>query len=200
MVCVTCGVSFTASHPAKNTCSHACDEAKKRAACARYRQRVRAARKQPRAEQFCSLCGQTKPAAAFDLNRARVSGLQNYCKSCRADYAQRPDQREKDRLRKHVWYLLHYDEIREQMRERFRSDPIYRRQVLDEHLARYYRDPKRYYQRQRERYHEQRQWEAEDRRRCFCGKALPADGEQWFCRPQCKVKCARFVCGLGSLA
>lgn len=197
MVCVTCGASFTAAHPAKNTCSHACDEAKKRAATARYRQRVREARKAPRAEQFCSLCGQTKPAAAFGLNRARVGGLQNYCKSCRADYAQRPDQREKDRLRKHIWYLVNYDRQRQRFRQRFERDPVFRWQVLQSNRARYHADPKRHYDRQREREREQKRWETMDQRRCFCGRALPAEGERWFCRPRCKIKCASFVCGLG---
>lgn len=195
--CVVCGAAFTAAPDGRrNTCSEACNRQKRRATTARYRQRVRERPRRRRAEQECSRCRRLLPASAFDRNRARAGGLQNYCKACRAAYAQRPDQQEKDRLRKQVWYLLHYDEIRQPLRERFRSDPVFRRQVLDEHLARYHRDPQRHYRRQRERERQRRQWEAEDRRRCFCGRALPAVGERWFCRPACKVQCARFVCGL----
>jgi hypothetical protein len=194
--CVTCGVSFTASHPARNTCSDPCDQQKRRATTARYRQRVRERPKHLPAEQVCSRCGRCLPAAAFDLNRARASGLQNYCKGCRAEYAGRPDQREKDRLRKHVWYLLNYDRQRQRFRERFSNDPAFRWQVLQSNRRRYHANPKRHYARQRELRHARNLWEAEDRRRCFCGRALPGDGERWFCRPQCKVHCARFVCGL----
>lgn len=194
--CVVCGASFTARRRSRNTCSDECNQEKLRATTARYRQRVREKPKRVPAEQQCSSCRRTLPASAFDLNRARVSGLQNMCKACRADYAQRPDQQVKDRLRKHIWYLLHYDEIRQPIKERFRTDPVFRRQILDEHLARYHRDPKRHYRRQRERLQLRKRWEAEDRRRCFCGRALPGDDERWFCRPQCKVQCARFVVGL----
>ncbi len=196
MLCITCGVSFTALHPARNTCSEACKQAKERAACARYRQRVREARKQPRAEQACNRCRETKPASAFDLNRSRVSGLNNYCKRCRADYAMQPDQREKDRLRKHVWYLVNYERQRQRFQNRFVNDPAFRWQVLQSNRARYHANPRGHYDRQRQRERSRKQWEAEDRRRCFCGRALPADGEQWFCRPRCKIRCAHFVCGL----
>lgn len=186
--CVTCGQPFTSTHPRSKACSDACRFAKNQATWNRYRTRVREGQRTPRAEQWCCGCRQTLPASAFGPNNARVSGLQDRCRPCRAIYDQRPDQQEKAKARKHAWYLDHYEAYLARNRARYQEDH-----------ARYYARNRAYWEENREailehrrkQYAEKRAWEAADARRCVCGKALPPDGDRWFCRAACKIALIR---------
>lgn len=160
---------------------------------ARSRSRVRERHPEPVASRRCDRCHEEKPAGEFHRNRALASGLQSYCKACRQQYDAQPERRIKDRLRKHVWYLVHYERERRRRRRLF-LDPAYRARVYAANLARYYADPKGVTARRRELRQERRALEASDGLRCWCGKALPEG--KWFCRAVCKLKCSRFVCGL----
>mgnify|MGYP001614722474 CR=1 FL=1 len=161
---------------------------------ARCRARVRQRHPEPARCYRCHRCHEEKPAAAFQRNRALASGLQSYCKACRQNYDAQPERRVKQRLRQHIWYLLHWEEVRRHQRQRLLFDPEYRAAWNAANLARYHADPAGALARRRERRQERRELETSAARRCFCGKALPEG--QWFCRPLCKLKCSRFVCGL----
>ena len=196
MSCVICNASLAGLNPRRITCSATCDRQKRRLSEAAYRARVREKAKALPAEVACQGCRKVLPAAAFHRNRARANGLQNTCKACRAEYAKRPDQQIKDRLRKHVWYLLHWEAVRKRERERFLFDREFRARHIADRLERYHADPKAEIARRKELRHLRSQWDHEDRRRCFCGAALPAEGDRWFCKVACKLACSRFVVGL----
>jgi predicted nucleic acid-binding Zn ribbon protein len=192
--CAVCTASLAGLRASRVTCSDPCRRAQNRRNWAAYRERLRAKPKVPVAAQQCHRCRLIRPAADFQNNRARATGLQSYCKDCRREYDARPDQRLKNRLRKHVWYLLHAEEEQARRRRRFLLDREFRERVLAQNRARYHANPQAVIARRRELRQQQRAWEAQDARRCFCGKALPED--RWFCQARCKAACARFVCGL----
>lgn len=183
--------------PQRVTCGYACMRAHRRKAEVRCRAGVRERHPEVASSYRCHRCHETLPAEAFQRNRTLASGLQGCCKQCRREYDAQPERQVKDRLRKHVWYLLHWEEVQRHQRQRLLFDREYRARVNAENLARYHVDPQGNIARRKELRHERRALEAADLRRCFCGKALPADNDdRWFCQALCKLKCSRFVCGL----
>lgn len=194
--CVICGGSLAAVHPNCVTCSPECLGERKRQQWTQYRQRVRSRAPGPAAEKFCPRCRLTLPGSAFARNVWQASGLVTYCKACCRAYAQLPGPKERERLKKHIYYMLWCEEMNAKARARYLLDLEFRARVNARNHARYHDDPKGVYRRHVERQALQAEWEARDERRCFCGKALPRGTGRWFCRSACKVACARFVCGL----
>lgn len=195
--CVICGTAFSASHPRKNACSPLCDRLKRGLNEARCRAKRRERPKEIPSEKVCYRCQERLPADAFGKNGWQPDGLQGMCKACRREYDTSPEQVEKDRERKRFWYVLHHEEMNRKRLDRYHSDPEFRAQHNAAKLARYHADPKAHIDRCRENQQAKRQWEKEGARYCFCGRALPASDEDgpWFCRPACKVRCIRHVCG-----
>jgi len=199
--CAVCSKLITGGSPQRATCSPECLKIHRRRTTARYRQRIRERRPEPVPEYRCSRCQIVRPASAFDRNAARVTGLQSYCRGCRREYDARTDQQLKRRLRKHIWYLIHYEQEQRRRQRRWLFDPDFRARCIAANRARYHADLAATLARRRELYARGRELEAGAGRRCFCGKALPEsrmepEDERWFCRARCKLRCSRFVCGL----
>lgn len=72
-------------------------------------------------EKRCPRCGETKPLEAFNRNRSRPSGRQDYCKTCTRSH--RKANREKRRAMQRDWRRRNPDKIRQYRRTRESNHP-----------------------------------------------------------------------------
>lgn len=116
-------------------------------------------------ERRCNKCGRLLPLTAFGKDRRQADGLSIYCKECRKEYSRAyyasldPEQR-KERQRKIRAYVEAHPAVRKKMRasakrwrednaehiakhaleyrkQRYATDPEYRRKVLEKRKAWY---------------------------------------------------------------